>query len=218
MSSFAPSPLLRERLLEGVTILLACGECERASVADRHAAATRALCASLGARVEDCRLARHATPEGEEAVHGGAVAAVLEQATTIDMLVLDAAGLFATRGSQATGAGHDARGTLLGVLESCWNITRAVVNQAFLASERAGRIVYLAPAPDAGAHAGAACAGLENLARTLSIEWARHGVTPVTIAPGAHTPSAQVAELTAYLASPAGAYFSGCLLDLRGPG
>jgi hypothetical protein len=27
-----------------------------------------------------------------------------------------------------------------------------------------------------------------------------------------------VAALTAYLASHAGAYFSGCLLDLRGPG
>jgi hypothetical protein len=27
-----------------------------------------------------------------------------------------------------------------------------------------------------------------------------------------------VATLTAYLASPAGAYFSGCLMDLRGTG
>ena len=73
------------------------------------------------------------------------------------------------------------------------------------------------PRPDAGEHAPAACAGLENLARTLSIEWARHGITTVTIAPGAETPAGEVAALTAYLASPAGAYFSGCLLDLRGP-
>ncbi len=60
-------------------------------------------------------------------------------------------------------------------------------------------------------------AGLENLARTLSIEWSRYHVTTVAVAPGAGTPAGEVAALTAYLASPAGAYFSGCLLDLRGP-
>jgi NAD(P)-dependent dehydrogenase (short-subunit alcohol dehydrogenase family) len=99
-------------------------------------------------------------------------------------------------------------------------VTRAVVNRAFLLAERSppsGRIVYLAPASDAGEHAGAARAGLENLARTLSIEWARHGITLVTIAPGEATAAGEVAALCAYLASPAGAYFSGCLLDLRGP-
>ena len=65
-------------------------------------------------------------------------------------------------------------------------------------------------------HARAARAGLENLARTLSIEWSRFAVTPVAIAPGARTQPAEIAKLCAYLASPAGAYFSGCLLDLRG--
>jgi hypothetical protein len=38
----------------------------------------------------------------------------------------------------------------------------------------------------------------------------------VTIAPGTETGAGEVAALSAYLASPAGAYFSGCLLDLRG--
>ena len=77
-------------------------------------------------------------------------------------------------------------------------------------------MVYLAPAAG-GEHARAACAALENLARTLSIEWSRHGITTVALAPGAGTSPAEVAGLVAYLASPAGAYFSGCLLDLRGP-
>jgi NAD(P)-dependent dehydrogenase (short-subunit alcohol dehydrogenase family) len=80
-----------------------------------------------------------------------------------------------------------------------------------------GRLVYLAPPSSVAAeHADAARAGLENLARTLSIEWARHGVTAVAIAPG-EASAAEIAALSAYLASPAGAYFSGCLLDLRGP-
>jgi NAD(P)-dependent dehydrogenase (short-subunit alcohol dehydrogenase family) len=102
-------------------------------------------------------------------------------------------------------------------VDAAWNATRAVVNGAFLPAAAGGRIVYLAPAPNGGEHAPAAGAGLENLARTLSIEWARHGITTVTIAPGVQTPAGEVAALTAYLASPAGAYFSGCLLDLRGP-
>jgi NAD(P)-dependent dehydrogenase (short-subunit alcohol dehydrogenase family) len=145
----------------------------------------------------------------------------------------------------ATGArveGDVARGALGVCLQVSWNVTRALANRAFLERERGGRIVYLAPAAaahlapaaapavaaedDAGErseivpvqHADAARAGLENLSRTLSIEWARYGITSVTIAPGAGTSNAEIAALTAYLASPAGAYFSGCLLDLRGPG
>ena len=60
--------------------------------------------------------------------------------------------------------------------------------------------------------ARAARAGLENLARTLSIEWSRHAITTVAIAPAPDTDAGELAALCAYLASPAGAYFSGCLL------
>jgi NAD(P)-dependent dehydrogenase (short-subunit alcohol dehydrogenase family) len=108
-----------------------------------------------------------------------------------------------------------AREALRACLDVSWNVTRAVANSAFRPDARAGRIVYLAPPADCGEYADAARAGLENLARTLSIEWARHRITAVAIAPGAAMAS-EVAALTAYLASPAGAYFSGCLLDLRG--
>ncbi|HEY3959764.1 MAG TPA: hypothetical protein VGL68_04550 [Solirubrobacteraceae bacterium] len=113
-----------------------------------------------------------------------------------------------------------ARVALSACLDATWNVTRAVANMAFLASEpgpTGGRVVYLAPPPNTGPHAEAARAGLENLARTLSIEWARHAITLVAIAPGEATAAGEVAALCAYLASPAGAYFSGCLLDLTGP-
>jgi NAD(P)-dependent dehydrogenase (short-subunit alcohol dehydrogenase family) len=102
-------------------------------------------------------------------------------------------------------------------LEAAWNVTRAVANAALIPSQQGGRIVYLAPAQGDGLHAQACCAGLENLARTLSIEWARHAITPVAIAPGDRTEAEEVATIVAYLASPAGAYFSGCVLDLTGP-
>jgi NAD(P)-dependent dehydrogenase (short-subunit alcohol dehydrogenase family) len=122
----------------------------------------------------------------------------------IEMLVVDGAGLFAS-------------GSLHACLHSAWDATRAVVNLAFLPASRGGRVVYLAPAPGAGEQAEPARAGLENLARTLSIEWARREITVVTIALGDATTPGEAAALTAYLASPAGAYFSGCLFDLRGP-
>lgn len=131
----------------------------------------------------------------------------------VDMLVVDGAGLFAAEGLHAC-------------LVGAWDATRAVANGAFLTPDpgggggveggSGGRIVYLAPPPSAGEHADAARAGLENLARTLSIEWARHGVTTVAIALGDRTTPGEAAALVAHLASPAGAYFSGCQLDLRG--
>ncbi|HEV3318634.1 MAG TPA: hypothetical protein VG053_02735 [Solirubrobacteraceae bacterium] len=120
-----------------------------------------------------------------------------------DLLVVDGAALFAAGGLGAC-------------LEGAWEATAAVVNGAFLPATRGGRIVYLAPAPGVGEQAEAARAGLENLARTLSVEWARHEITVVTIALGDHTALGEAATLAAYLASPAGAYFSGCQLDLRG--
>jgi NAD(P)-dependent dehydrogenase (short-subunit alcohol dehydrogenase family) len=149
-----------------------------------------------------------------EAELDAAVAAVVGEAGRIDLLVVDGAALFA----HALARGGDGRAALRACVDGSWNATRAVVNRAFLAAAvPGGRILYLAPAAGAGEYAGAACAGLENLGRTLSVEWARHGVSTVTIAPGGETRAGEVGALSAYLASPAGAYFSGCLLNLRGP-
>ena len=73
-----------------------------------------------------------------------------------------------------------------------------------------GLIVLLSPPPE-NAHAHAARAGLENLARTTSVEWARKGTRIVTLLGGGEE---QVAEMVAYVASPAGDYFSGTALTL----
>lgn len=75
-----------------------------------------------------------------------------------------------------------------------------------------GLIVLLSP-PPANPHAHAARAGLENLARTLSVEWARHQIRTVTIHQAGNPH--ETAELTAFLASPAGAYYAGCAFTLR---
>jgi NAD(P)-dependent dehydrogenase (short-subunit alcohol dehydrogenase family) len=184
-------------MLEGTSVLLA-GAAEPEALL---AGAVYEAFTELGARVHRCAL-----EVSEEAFADEMVTAAVAEMGRLDLLVVDGAGLFAHRG-------------LGSCLDATWNVTRAVTNLAFLPSESSPstrRIIYVAPAPDAGEQADAARAGLENLARTLSIEWARHAITAVTIAPGVDTSTGEVAALTAYLASPAGAYFSGCLLDLRG--
>jgi citronellol/citronellal dehydrogenase len=217
MTTIEASELLRPGLLEGTSMLLA-GAPGPAEQAGDFRAAIGAAFAGLGAHVSTCA----PVAEGSDVDHGvaaeAAVTEALAEAGSIEVLVVDGAGLFAIglAGGEETREGA-APGALRACLDAAWNITRAVVSVAFLPAGRAGRIVYLAPAPDAGEHADAARAGLENLSRTLSIEWARHGITAVTVAPGTATSTGEVAALAAYLASAAGAYFSGCLLDLRGP-
>jgi citronellol/citronellal dehydrogenase len=80
--------------------------------------------------------------------------------------------------------------------------------------QQAGKIILLAPHQQAGTHAEAARAALENLARTLSVEWARYAITTTMIAPGEAATDEQLAMLVAYLVSPAGDYFSGCRFEL----
>ena len=98
-------------------------------------------------------------------------------------------------------------------LEQAWASTRALANGALIPSQT-GKIVLVGPPPGAGDHAEAARRALENLARTLSVEWARYAVTVTAVMPGERTADGELAELIGFLASPAGSYFSGCRLDL----
>ena len=97
-------------------------------------------------------------------------------------------------------------------LDGAWLTVRPVARGAMI-DHGGGLVVLLAPRPGSAA-AEAARAGLENMARTLSVEWARFAVRPVAILPGAATSPAEVAELVAFLASPAGEYYSGCAFTL----
>jgi NAD(P)-dependent dehydrogenase (short-subunit alcohol dehydrogenase family) len=102
---------------------------------------------------------------------------------------------------------------LAAALERAWVATRSVAVGALIPGG-AGKVVLVTPLAVGGSFAAAARAALENLARTLSVEWARHGVTTVAIAPGARTGDDELAELVCFLVSPAGEYFSGCLFEL----
>jgi NAD(P)-dependent dehydrogenase (short-subunit alcohol dehydrogenase family) len=151
------------------------------------AAAAAARAGALGARVRSLAV----DPFGDEPEAG-------ERA---DVLVWDGEGAF------GAAAGVDA---VRACLDGAWLALRPVATQAM---PHGGLVVLLAPGPG-DAHREAARGGLENLARTLSIEWARFGVRPVAILPGSSSTAPDVAELVAYLASPAGAYYSGCAFTL----
>jgi citronellol/citronellal dehydrogenase len=116
-----------------------------------------------------------------------------------DVVLVDAGPLFGAGGEAALRVG----------LDGTWSAIHAGFG-----ADRAGQVLIVGPRPDAGAFAGALRAGLENLARTLSIEWSRYGWRIVTILPGRLTSDAELAEVVAFLASPAGDYYSGCALAL----
>jgi NAD(P)-dependent dehydrogenase (short-subunit alcohol dehydrogenase family) len=123
----------------------------------------------------------------------------------VDTLVCDAAAPFVAAGGGVEGLGAG--------LDGAWNATRAVANAAWIPGD-GGKLVLLGPRPRDGAHARALGAALENTARTLSIEWARHAIRATAVLPGDATTDLHVAQLIAYLASPAGDYFSGCAFTL----
>lgn len=176
--------LLRPHLLDGRVVALGGGE---GSPLGPPLAALGAATSSLPATLDE-----------------EAMAAAVDPLTNV--LVHD------LRPAFAGGHGDDA---LRATLDLAWITVRAVANAAFIPDARGGKVTLIAPRPGDGDVAAAGVrAAAENLARTLSIEWARHGITTVAIAPGAGTAEEEIEALVAFLASPAGDYWSGCRLSL----
>jgi NAD(P)-dependent dehydrogenase (short-subunit alcohol dehydrogenase family) len=127
-----------------------------------------------------------------------------EASESVDAIVYDAAPAF----------GEGGRDGLRDASARGWTAIRDVATGALIPQERGGKVVVIAPRPDAGAFAGAARAALESLARTLSVEWARYGITATVITPGSTTTDDEIAQLVCFLVSPGGDYFSGCRFSL----
>jgi len=203
MAGSSVTELLRPGLLEDVSIMLAAAP---SPPEERLASAIGEACAALGAS-----FVRWPLDAGEQAL-----AEKLRGGETVDLLVLDAGSAFVAATAGELGGQASPRAALARCMQLSWEVTRTLAS-ACIGSARATRIVLIAPAASAcetelELYARAARAGLENLARTLSIEWSRHAITTLAIAPAPDTDAGELAALCAYLASPAGAYFSGCLL------
>jgi len=190
--------------------------------------ATALELAGLGARVVVCGSERDAleqTAAQSEAVEprpcdvrdegevDALVAEVLERHGRIDTLVNHA-------GAEPGGA--ELADVMRLDVEGTWLMTHAVATRAMIGQGRPGKVVNVTVAPYPGAigppttgPVATARAAVENLTRVLSIEWARFDIKLTALSAGAPAPE-EIAWLSAFVASPAGDYFSGAVLDLKG--
>jgi citronellol/citronellal dehydrogenase len=197
---------------------------------------TVSLCADGRASAEQCDIR-------EEERVDALVDSLLERHGRIDTLVNNAGGQYMTPAEDITPKGFR---TVVGLnLEGTWLMTHAVATKAMIPEARGGKIISVTLSPHHGlpgmAHSSAARAGVENLMRVLSIEWARFNIRTTALAAGHFATDAikkyprpvyegvartvplqrlgeaeEHAWLVAYLASPAGDYYSGAVITLDG--
>lgn len=185
---------LRDQLLAGRTIALS-GRAHGAAVRDRRGGFRDRLLV-LGAALSDL--------DAGDALDDQQLLESVVARAPLDGVVHDARDRFGPGGHAG----------LTAALDEAWRVVAAVANGALIPSGKGGTAVLIAPPASAGAYAGAARAALENLARTLSVEWARYGITSTAIWPGDASGDDDLAELVAFLLSPAGGYYSGCRFEL----
>jgi citronellol/citronellal dehydrogenase len=168
---------------------------------------------------------------------------VVERHGRIDVLINNAGGQFLSPAEAITPKGF--RTVIELNVQGTWQMTHAAATKAFI-PQREGKVISITVSPHMGfpgmVHTGAARAAVENMTRTLSVEWARFGTRVVAVAIGQFDtetlrtkyPKAivdnvagtvplarlgteeEMAWLMAYLASPAGDFFSGCVITLDG--
>jgi citronellol/citronellal dehydrogenase len=248
------SRLFSPELLDGQVALLSGG----GSGLGRETALELARC---GARVVICGRRReplletvaldsrglieaHVCDIREEDQVEGMVQATLDAHGQVDLLVNNAGGQFLAPAESITPKGF--RTVIRLNVEGTWLLTHAVATKAMIPSGRGGKVFSVTLSPHNGmpgmAHSGAARAAVENLMRTLAVEWARFDIRLLALAAGqfatdtlltkypkaivdrvAHTiplgrlgTEQEFAWLIAYLASPAGDFFSGAVITMDG--
>jgi citronellol/citronellal dehydrogenase len=130
-------------------------------------------------------------------------------------------------------------------VQGTWLMTHAAATKAFI-PQGGGKVLSVTLSPHHGmpgmVHSGAARAAVENMMRTLAVEWARFGIKTCALAAGQFMTetmmtkypraivdnlersiplgragrSEEMAWLVAYLASPAGDFFSGTTITIDG--
>ena len=130
-------------------------------------------------------------------------------------------------------------------MQGTWLMTHAAATKAFI-PQGGGKVLSVTLSPHNGmpgmVHSGAARAAVENMMRTLAVEWARFGIKTCALAAGQFATETlltkypqvvvdnlersipigragraeEMAWLVAYLASPAGDFFSGTTITIDG--
>jgi citronellol/citronellal dehydrogenase len=170
------------------------------------------------------------------------VGAVLERFGHIDVLVNNAGGQFPSPAAGISPKGWDA--VIRNNLNGTFYVTREVATRSML-PRKTGSIINVIANVARGfpgmAHTGAARAGVENMTKSLAVEWAQFDVRVNAVAPGlirssgteqyppeltrmsmARTPQKragtmeETAHAIVYLASPAASFVTGITLQLDG--
>lgn len=168
---------------------------------------------------------------------------LLERHGRLDTLVNNAGGQFLSPAEAITPKGF--RTVIELNVQGTWLMTHAAATKAFI-PQGGGRVLSVTLSPHHGmpgmVHSGAARAAVENMMRTLAIEWARFGITTCALAAGQFATETlmtkypqvvvdnlersipigragrpeEIAWLVAYLASPAGDFVSGTTITIDG--
>jgi citronellol/citronellal dehydrogenase len=168
---------------------------------------------------------------------------LLERHGRLDVLVNNAGGQFMSPAEAITPKGF--RTVIELNVQGTWLMTHAAATRAFI-PQGGGKVLSVTLSPHNGmpgmVHSGAARAAVENMMRTLAIEWSRFGIRLCALAAGQFgtqtlrtkyppqvvenversVPLGRVGEpeemawLVAYLASPAGDFYSGTTITIDG--
>jgi citronellol/citronellal dehydrogenase len=168
---------------------------------------------------------------------------LLERHGRLDVLVNNAGGQFLAPAESISPKGF--RTVIELNVQGTWLMTHAAATKAFI-PQGGGKVLSVTLSPHNGmpgmVHSGAARAAVENMMRTLAIEWARFGIKTCALAAGQFATETlltkypqvvvdnlersipigragraeEMAWLVAYLASPAGDFFSGTTITLDG--
>ena len=168
---------------------------------------------------------------------------VLDRHERLDVLVNNAGGQFLSPAEAITPKGF--RTVIELNVQGTWLMTHAAATKAFI-PQGGGKVLSVTLSPHNGmpgmVHSGAARAAVENMMRTLATEWARFGIKTCALAAGQFKTetlmtkypqvvvdnlersipigragrSEEMAWLVAYLASPAGDFFSGTTITIDG--
>jgi citronellol/citronellal dehydrogenase len=170
------------------------------------------------------------------------VEAALQRFGALDVLVNNAGGQFSAPAEEISEKGWSAVERV--TVDAVWSVTRAVATRAMIPGG-GGLVVFVGFSPLRGipgfAHACAGRAAVANLASGLALEWSRHRIRTVCVAPGTilteglegYGPEAvdqwtrsvplgrlgrpeEVAALIAFLASDGGAYVTGTTIVVDG--
>ena len=113
----------------------------------------------------------------------------VERHGRIDLLVNNAGGQFLSPAEAISPKGF--RTVIELNVQGTWQMTHAAATKAFIPQE-GGKVISITVSPHMGfpgmVHTGAARAAVENMMRTLSVEWARSASAWSRSRPGSSTP------------------------------